>query len=298
MASLSTPTPRALEEGRDVSDSIDNPDRGQPVLMGVEAARSASPAPRTRSHQKWLGLQSVVRRKSFATEHRAHQLQQYQQSTQLSQSSFMMRRTGSRISSIAFESDAELGANLVFGGYSAVKTQQFRLARLLPELHAFRESAAEKHICQGDESIPGICWGNGKIETFDLRPEELLGSTIHEDSHTQRAKVLFDVAVAVPVMDLVYEDTIVAVLVFYRLSGDEAERPGRFLVKDNLASLLYHAATIAPKALKLQSAQHAFQQVAFPECRAQREADAAQEEEAAAAGEAAMRAIYPQKSSI
>ena len=126
----------------------------------------------------------------------------------------------------------------------------------------------------------------------------MLGSTTHEDSHTQRAKVLFDVAVAVPVMNLVNEEAIVAVLVFYRLSGDEAERPGRFLVKDNLASLLYHAATVVPKALKLQSEQHAFQQVAFPKCRALSKADAAQEEEVAAAGEAAMRAMHSQKSSI
>jgi hypothetical protein len=64
----------------------------------------------------------------------------------------------------------------VFGGYSAVKTPLFRRANssLLPELDALRESAKEMLACQGDESIPGICWGNGKIETFDLRREQLL----------------------------------------------------------------------------------------------------------------------------
>jgi hypothetical protein len=30
--------------------------------------------------------------------------------------------------------------------------------------------------------------------------------TMQEDCHTQRARALFDMAVAVPVMDLVYED--------------------------------------------------------------------------------------------
>jgi hypothetical protein len=189
------------------------------------------------------------------------------------------------------QSDAELGANLVFDGHSAEMTSLFHRERLLHELVEFKESAAERAPYSRHESIPGICWDNGKIEKFDLRREQFLDSTIQDDSRTQRAKILFDVVVAVPVFDLVHEQTIVAVLVFYRLRGDEAEGPGRFVVKDSLASLLYHAATIAPRALKLQYAQLAFQQLALQQLiLPEWEAEVAQAEEAAKAEEAAMGA--------
>jgi len=189
------------------------------------------------------------------------------------------------------QSDAELGANLVFDGHSAEKTSLFHRAGLLPELGKFKESAAERAPYSRHESIPGICWDNGKIEKFDLRREQFLDSTIQDDSRTQRAKILFDVVVAVPVFDLVHKQMIVAVLVFYRLRGDEAEGPGRFVVKDSLASLLYHAATIAPRALKLQYAQLAFQQRALQQLiLPEWEAEVAQTEEAAKAEEAAMGA--------
>jgi hypothetical protein len=213
-------------------------------------------------------------------------------SLQRSESRRGMQRTESRrILETVIQSDAELGANLAFDGHSAEMTSLFHRAGLLPELGAFKESAAERAPYSRHESIPGICWNNGKIEKFDLRREQFLDSTIQNDSRTQRAKILFDVVVAVPVFDLLHEQTIVAVLVFYRLRRDEAEGPGLFVVKDSLASLLYHAATIAPRALKLQCAQLAFaqlalQQLTLPEW----EAEAAQAEEAAKAEKAAMGA--------
>ena len=203
----------------------------------------------------------------------------------------VQRTESRRILETVIQSDAELGANLVFDGHSAEKTSLFHRAGLLPELGAFKESAAERAPYSRHESIPGICWDNGKIEKFDLRREQFLDSTIRNDSRTQRAKILFDVVVAVPVFDVVHEQTILAVLVFYRLRGDEAEGPGLFVVKDSLASLLYHAATIAPRALKLQCAQLAFQQLALQQLTLPEwEAEAAQAEEAAKAEKAAMGA--------
>ena len=58
---------------------------------------------------------------------------------------------------------------------------------------------------------------------------------------------------------------------------------------------MYMYICTAPKALKFQRAQQAFQQFAFPEFRALRQVGAAEEEEAAAAGDAAVRAILSQK---
>jgi len=104
------PPPRSVEEGRAAPRSSR---KASPMALArTRSFDDTVEESRTRSHQKWLGLQSVERRKSLASENIARQpLQYHQQSTPLSQASFKMRRTESRV---AFESDAELGAHLVF----------------------------------------------------------------------------------------------------------------------------------------------------------------------------------------
>lgn len=163
--------------------------------------------------------------------------------------------------------DAELSHMLSFNGHSAAVRSMFtRGGQQLKDLERFRDSAQDAGYMQNC-SIPGICWDNAKLEMFDLRKQFVLDQSIRDDPRTALAKVLFDVVISVPVYDVTHKNTVVAVLVFYRLRDSGKDTPGkRYAVEDSLRSFLDKSASVFPLALNLQCS-HAKWQDAMQDCK-------------------------------
>lgn len=165
------------------------------------------------------------------------------------------------------DTSAELSHMLSFNGHSAAVRSSFaRGGQQLQDLEHFWGSAQDTGYMQNC-SIPGICWDNAKVETFDLRRELLLDQSIRDDPRTALAKSLFDVVIGVPVFDVTHKNTVIAVLVFYRLRDSGKDTRGKcYTIHDSLGSFLDKTASIFPLALNLQCS-HTSWQAAMQDCK-------------------------------